>query len=223
MVGEIRDSETAEIAMKAAQTGHMVLSSLHTNDSVSAIVRLLDLGVPGYLIGSSLTGILAQRLVRKLCSCHSIEPASDEFRRRLVRIGVQPPEMMAVPLGCPKCDSTGYLGRIGTFELLNFDDSVRAAVRVTARSDEIRAMARSRGMRTMQEDALSKLYAGFTTLDEVARVISFEAISKADCVNCGQHVLAAYRFCPHCGVPRVPEVALSRPASERRVLAESLP
>ena len=130
--------------MKAAQTGHMVLSSLHTNDSVSAIVRLLDLGVPGYLIGSSLTGILAQRLVRKLCSCHSIEPADAEFRRRLARIGVEAPKTMAVPLGCPKCDSTGYAGRIGIFELLNFDDSVRSAVRVTARNDEIRAAARSR-------------------------------------------------------------------------------
>jgi type IV pilus assembly protein PilB len=223
MVGEIRDSETAEIAMKAAQTGHMVLSTLHTNDSVSAIVRLLDLGVPGYLIGSSLTGILAQRLVRKLCSCHSIEPADAEFQRRLARIGVQAPKTMAVPLGCPQCDSTGYAGRIGVFELLNFDDSVRSAVRVTARSDEIRAAARSRGMRTMQEDAIRKLYAGLTTLDELARVISFEAILRTDCVSCGQHVLAAYRFCPHCGVTRDTEIAMSGPVSERRILAESLP
>ena len=106
--------------------------------------------------------------------------------------------------------------------LLNFDDSVRSAVRVTARSDEIRATARSRGMRTMQEDALSKLYAGLTTLDEVARVISFEAILRTDCVSCGQHVLAAYRFCPHCGVPRDSEIATSVPVAERRILAESL-
>jgi type IV pilus assembly protein PilB len=223
MVGEIRDSETAEIAMKAAQTGHMVLSTLHTNDAVSAIVRLLDLGVPAYLIGSSLTGILAQRLVRKLCSCHSIEPASADFQRRLARIGVQAPQTMAVPLGCPKCDSTGYAGRIGIFELLNFDDSVRSAVRVAARTDEIRAAARSRGMRTMQEDALSKLYDGLTTLDELARVVSFEAISRTDCGSCGQHVLAAYRFCPHCGAARELETAIAGPVSERRTLAESLP
>lgn len=223
MVGEIRDSETAEIAMKAAQTGHMVLSTLHTNDSVSAIVRLLDLGVPGYLIGASLTGILAQRLVRKLCSCHSVEPASAEYQRRLGRIGVQAPKTMAVPIGCPRCDSTGYAGRIGIFELLNFDDSVRAAVRVTARSDEIRGTARSRGMRTMQEDALSKLYAGLTTLDELTRVISFEAILRTDCASCGQHVLAAYRFCPHCGVPRDPEMAATGGVPEQRIMASSLP
>ena len=87
MVGEIRDQETAEIAMKAAQTGHLVLSTLHTNDSVSAIVRLLDLGIPGYLIASSVTGVLAQRLVRKLCSCHAVQPATPEFLAQLGQAG----------------------------------------------------------------------------------------------------------------------------------------
>src|SRR5579863_5953272 len=111
MVGEIRDRETAEIAMKASQTGHLVLSTLHTNESVSAIVRLLDLGIPGYLIGSSLKGILAQRLVRILCPCHSLQPATPEFQARLVQLGMfKPPIKMPVAVGCDKCNQTGYAG-----------------------------------------------------------------------------------------------------------------
>src|SRR6202011_5938331 len=91
MVGEIRDRETAEIAMKAAQTGHLVLSTLHTNDSVSAILRLLDLGIPGYMISSSVTGIISQRLLRKLCSCHTVQAATPEFQARLVQAGMPKP------------------------------------------------------------------------------------------------------------------------------------
>ena len=143
MVGEIRDRETAEIAMKAAQTGHLVLSTLHTNDSVSAIVRLLDLGIPGYMISSSVTGIMAQRLVRKLCSCHAVQAATPEYQARLVQAGMRkPPAEMAVPLGCEKCDQAGYKGRIGIFELLRFDDSVRNVIRTTGNMDQIRETSR---------------------------------------------------------------------------------
>ena len=178
MVGEIRDKETAEIAMKAAQTGHLVLSTLHTNDSVSAIVRLLDLGIPGYLIGSSVTGILAQRLVRMLCSCHSVQPATPEFQARLAQLGMsKPPIKMAVPVGCDKCDQTGYSGRIGIYELLRVDESIRTIVRTSGNVDQIRDTSRANGMRLMQEDALEKVLNGTTTLEEILRVVPMEAAS----------------------------------------------
>src|SRR5882762_3647463 len=200
MVGEIRDKETAEIAMKAAQTGHLVLSSLHTNDSVSAIVRLIDLGIPGFLITSSVTGILAQRLVRKLCSCHVVQAATPEFQARMVQAGtLKPPVTMAVSIGCEKCDQTGYKGRIGIYELLRFDDSIRAVIRASGSTDQIRETARSNGMRSMQEDAMEKLRSGSTTLEEILRVVPVESVSHAVCAKCSQHILPAFKFCPYCG------------------------
>jgi type IV pilus assembly protein PilB len=200
MVGEIRDKETAEIAMKAAQTGHLVLSSLHTNDSVSAIVRLIDLGIPGFLITSSVTGILAQRLVRKLCSCHVVQPATPEFQARMVQAGtLNPPVTMAVSIGCEKCDQTGYKGRIGIYELLRFDDSIRAVIRTSGNIDQIRETARSNGMRSMQEDAMEKLRSGLTTLEEILRVVPVENVSHTECAKCSQHLLPAFKFCPYCG------------------------
>ncbi len=200
MVGEIRDKETAEIAMKAAQTGHLVLSTLHTNDSISAIVRLLDLGIPGYLISSSVTGILAQRLVRILCSCHSVQPATPEFQARLIQLGMsKPPIKMAVPVGCDKCNQTGYAGRIGIYELLRVDDSIPAIVRTSGNVDQIRETSRSNGMRLMQEDALAKVLSGTTTLEEILRVVPMETAVCAECAKCNHHILPAFNFCPSCG------------------------
>jgi len=200
MVGEIRDRETAEIAMKAAQTGHLVLSTLHTNDSISAIVRLLDLGIPGFLISSSVTGILAQRLVRKLCSCHAVQTATPEFQARMVQAGtLRPPLTMAVPVGCEKCDQTGYKGRIGIYELLRFDDSIRSIIRSNGSMEQVRDTSRSDGMRPMQEDAMEKLRSGTTTLEEILRVVPVENASYTACAKCGQHNLPAFRFCPYCG------------------------
>src|SRR5579864_5517706 len=113
MVGEIRDLETAEIAMKAAQTGHLVLSTLHTNDSLSAIIRLLDLEIPPYLIAASLSGIMAQRLVRKLCICHSEAAPSAEYRTRIAELGIaEPMKTEYLPGACEICDRTGFKGRV---------------------------------------------------------------------------------------------------------------
>jgi type IV pilus assembly protein PilB len=202
MVGEIRDKETAEIVMKAAQTGHLVLSTLHTNDSVSAIVRLLDLGIPGYLISSSLTGILAQRLVRLLCSCYSLQPATPDFQARLLQLGaLKPPKNMAVPVGCDKCNQTGYAGRIGIYELLRIDDSIRGIIRNSGNIDEIRNTARSGGMRLMQEDALHKVLSGMTTLEEILRVVPMEVSGYMECAKCNYHILPAFNYCPSCGTP----------------------
>ena len=200
MVGEVRDPETAEIAMKAAQTGHLVLSTLHTNDSVSAIVRLLDLGIPGFLISTSVTGILAQRLVRKLCGCHSVQAATPEFQARLAQAGVPTPlSTMAVPIGCEKCDQTGYKGRIGIYELLHLSESIRALIRTGGNTEQIRENARANGMRLMQEDAMEKLRGGMTTLGEIFRVVPVESVSQVECPDCSQPLLPSFRYCPHCG------------------------
>src|SRR5215469_5235520 len=136
MVGEIRDKETAEIALKAAQTGHLVLSTLHTNDSVSAVTRLLDLGVPGFQIATSVSGIIAQRLVRRLCTCHATVPSSPEWSARMMQDNIMdPPREQHILTGCDKCDLTGYRGRVGVYEMLTFDEAVRSAVRSGGRSD----------------------------------------------------------------------------------------
>jgi type II secretory ATPase GspE/PulE/Tfp pilus assembly ATPase PilB-like protein len=200
MVGEIRDRETAEIAIKAAQTGHLVLSTLHTNDSISAVTRLLDLGVPGFQIATSVTGIIAQRLVRRLCSCRDEVPAGPEWTSRLVQNGVQdPPRRQCIPTGCDVCDMTGYKGRVGIYEILVMNDPIRAAVRSGGRSDEIRALAQSNGMKFMQVYAIDRVRQGLTTLDEVQRVVPFEPIRTTYCSTCQYELSPAFLFCPYCG------------------------
>jgi type IV pilus assembly protein PilB len=190
MVGEIRDKETAEICMRAAQTGHVVLSTLHTNDSVSAIVRLLDLGIAGYLIGSSVTGILAQRLVRRLCSCSTQLPADHADAEEFLATGA--------PVGCPECDMTGYKGRVGVYELLVVDDTIRNLVR-DSDAHEIRDWVRSQGTRTMQDDAIDKIERGITTLEEVQRVVRFESGRAIKCAKCRRDIGATFTYCPYCG------------------------
>ncbi len=185
MVGEIRDLETAEIALKAAQTGHLVLSTLHTNDSISAVVRLLDLGIADYLIASSVTGIMAQRLAAKaLRVATSWSGPTLEDIDRLAEIGLhEVPKKIARPVGCSRCDNTGYKGRIGIYELLIVDDSIRAALRGGFKPEMIRNAARSAGMRRLQEDALEKLYKGVTTLEEILRVVPFELSATSVCAR----------------------------------------
>jgi len=213
MVGEIRDRETAEIVMTAAQTGHLVLSTLHTNDSIAALVRLHDLGIPGYLISSSVTGIVAQRLVRKLCDCHSVEPASEDFQTRLAQLGMtEIPQRMAVPSGCENCGHTGYKGRVGIYELLRLDDQTREIIRTGGNIDEIRRICHAKGMRLMQDDALEKLHIGITTLEEVLRVVPVENVATVRCTTCGEFMQSPSTFCPHCGGQRPTQELKDRPA-----------
>ena len=208
MVGEIRDLETAEIAMKAAQTGHLVLSTLHTNDSISAVARLLDLGIPEYLIASSVSGILAQRLLRKLCACHGDQEVTQEYSERLAAVGwIHPPNRVAWPKGCSDCDNTGYKGRLGIYELLSIDDSIRSILRGVYKPDLVRTAARNAGMRFMQEDAMQKLQAGVTTLEEILRVVPMEALAVSGCEQCGHDLSPTYRFCPYCGTRRGAELS----------------
>jgi len=204
MVGEIRDHETAEICMKSAQTGHLVLSTLHTNDSVSAVIRLLDLDIPGYLIASSVTGILSQRLVRKLCACHSRVPADSDFIGQMLAAGaVRPPEWRSMPVGCPTCDNTGYKGRVGVYELLIIDEGVKNLIRTAAQSEAIREWVRARGMTLMQEDALLKVDRGQTTLEEIQRVVRFENVISVECENCERRLSPEFHYCPFCGERRL--------------------
>ncbi len=173
MVGEIRDPETAEIAVRAALTGHLVLSSIHTNDAPGALARLTDMEVPPYITSSALLAVLAQRLVRRLCpKCRQRITPDKAF---LVDLGATEEEAAAMeiygPVGCEVCLNTGYLGRVGVYELMVMDDEIRHLFLKTPPADQIRALAVSQGMRTLRQDALEKLSAGMTSLEELARVV----------------------------------------------------
>lgn len=200
MVGEIRDVETAEIAMKATQTGHFVLSTLHTNGAAESVIRLLDLGVQSYLITTSLTGILAQRLVRRLCKCHTKRPMTPELAQRMAAAGIlEPPPHYRTPLGCADCNQTGYRGRVGLYEFLVMTEAIRDAVRSTEQLGKLRSLSRSLGMRTMREDGLDKVVQGITTLEEIFRVVPKDEAIGVVCENCGRPLMADFRFCPTCG------------------------
>jgi general secretion pathway protein E len=149
MVGEMRDRETAEIAIQAALTGHRVFSTLHTNDAVSGVTRLVDMGIEPYLVAATVAGIVAQRLVRVVC------------------------ERCAGPR-CSQCSGTGYHGRTGIYELFTLDEATRRLVSERSSLDALRAAARSREMATLRDDGMTKVAAGVTTVEEVLRVTSDE-------------------------------------------------
>ena len=172
MIGEIRDRETAVMAIQAALTGHLVFSTLHTNDAASAVTRLLDLGIEPYLVSSSLVGVLAQRLVRRVCKhCgRAYEPRQEELDA--LRHHPAPEERAGYRkgAGCEACRGTGYHGRVGIFELLTVDDEVRTLVHQRATASSIGAAAARAGMRSLADDGLAKVGRGHTTLEEVMRV-----------------------------------------------------
>ncbi len=166
MIGEIRDKETAEIAINAALTGHLVLSTLHTNDAPSAVTRLVDIGVKPFLVASSVRGIMAQRLVRTICESCKTSYAPAETERRLV--GDLPALWRGD--GCAACGGTGFHGRKGVFELMNVNDDLRRMIHAGAPTTALRAEARALGMRTLREDGMSKVADGLTTMNEILRV-----------------------------------------------------
>jgi len=171
LVGEIRDRETAEIATHAALTGHLVLSTLHTNDAPSAITRLVDLGVAPYLVASTMEAVLAQRLVRVLCQRCRITATPSPERRAL--LGADMGEAFA-SRGCGECRGTGFHGRTGIYELLVLDDDLRAAVIEQRPAGYLRRLGLARGMRTLRDDGLRLVRAGITTVEEVLRVADVE-------------------------------------------------
>jgi general secretion pathway protein E len=173
MIGEMRDQETAQIAIQAALTGHLVLSTLHTNDAASAITRLLDMGVEDYLLTSTLSGVTAQRLVRRLCpNCRTPCEAPSAFLERsgLATLAGARPVQLFAPQGCEACQGTGYQGRIAVMEVLEMSDALRTLVLKHAEVGDLRRAAASEGMRSMREDGLLKALDGITSIEEVLRV-----------------------------------------------------
>ncbi len=177
MVGEIRDSETAKMAIESALTGHFVLSTLHTNDAPGAITRLNEMGVDPYLTGSAVSAVLAQRLARKLCTncCEMYVPSVDELvSARISPQTAQAREGMVLyrRVGCPRCNRSGYKGRIGIFQLLVMDDDLESLAARNAPREEIERAAAAGGMRSLWDDGIAKAAAGLTSIEELARVVT---------------------------------------------------
>jgi type IV pilus assembly protein PilB len=201
MLGEMRDLDTTTIAMQASLTGHLVLSTMHTNSSVATITRLRNLGIPSYLIASTVIGIVSQRLVRVICpKCRSKAEPSD---LDLARIGLSKTNKGEITFyrgeGCPACAGTGYRGRIGIFEILPFHQQVRDLVMGSGTETDIRQLAVAKGMATLGQAALAKVMDGVTTLSELYRVVETEEEFGAGCPHCGTSLGADFVICPGCG------------------------
>ena len=170
MIGEIRDNETARIAVQAALTGHLVLSTLHTNDAASSVTRLVDIGIDPYLIAASLNGVLAQRLVRKICpKCKEIYQASEHIHKYMERAGVDS-EQLYHGAGCDHCRNSGYVGRVGIYEMLIIEDLFRDMINKDSSVNNMRRVFHEKGLRSLFDDGIIKVKQGLTTIEEVLRV-----------------------------------------------------
>jgi type IV pilus assembly protein PilB len=201
LVGEIRDAETAKIAMQAAQTGHLVLSTLHTDDAPSVVTRLMDIGTEPYVIAGGLIGVVAQRLVRRLCgNCRrQYTPPSETLRA----LNISDADAAAIPfyksVGCDQCSHTGYRGRIGIYEVMRVNDKLRRAIASRASEAQIRDAAVASGMVSLGEDGLAKVRSGITTPEELLRVVTEVREVRTLCAICGSAVGVDFLACPHCG------------------------
>ena len=204
MVGEMRDRETANIAIEASLTGHLVLSTLHTNTAVAAIIRLKNLGIPSYLIASSLNGVIAQRLVRKICQhCKQpYTPTLEETTKMKLR-GRDPASLPSFKGGgCTHCNRTGYRGRVGVFEVLTVDAAIRELIARDAAEPTLLRAALEGGMRHLLEDSLEKVSEGITSIEELLRVVYMrDEDNLAACPKCGETIPKEGRNCPQCGTP----------------------
>jgi type IV pilus assembly protein PilB len=178
LVGEIRDYETAEIAIQSALTGHLVFSTLHTNDAPTAITRLRDMGVPPFLITATVEAVLAQRLVRKICTeCRTeFEPSDDLLMELQLPLETARQYKFYYGKGCARCNNSGYKGRTGLYELIIVNDDIRDMISSDASADEIRSLSRQQGMTTLRESGLKQIFDGVTTIDEVVRETVIEDI-----------------------------------------------
>jgi type IV pilus assembly protein PilB len=201
LLGEIRDNETAKIAMQAAQTGHLVLSTLHTDDAPSVVTRLADIGTEPYVIAGALVGVVAQRLVRRLCvNCRrQYTPPAETLRL----MNIPESDAASIPfyksVGCDQCNHTGYRGRIGIYEVMKVTDKLRRLIAARASEDQIRDQAIAGGMITLGEDGLAKVKSGVTTPEELLRVVTEVREMRTICSGCGSAVGVDFVACPHCG------------------------
>jgi type IV pilus assembly protein PilB len=201
LVGEIRDQETAKIAMQAAQTGHLVLSTLHTDDAPSTATRLMDMGLEPYIIASAVIGVVAQRLVRRLCvHCRrQYTPEADTLRLLNMSEADAANFVFYRAVGCEECNHTGYRGRMGIYEVMRVDDKVRRLIAQKAGEEMIRDAAISAGMITLGEDALTKVKSGATSAEELFRVVTEVKEVRTLCPGCQAAVGVDFMACPHCG------------------------
>ena len=201
LIGEIRDQETARIAMQASQTGHLVLSTLHPDDAPSAVTRLVDIGIEPYVIASAMIGIVAQRLVRRLCpACRQLyTPSADTLRA----LNMSEADASAIPFyhaaGCEQCNYTGYRGRVGLYEVMRVGSKLRRLIAQRAPEDAVRDAAIQGGMISLGEDGLAKVKTGVTTPDELLRVITEVREIRTLCPGCGAAVGMEFIACPQCG------------------------
>ena len=196
LVGETRDQETAEVAFQAAMTGHLVLSTLHTNSAVAAIPRLYDLGVEPSILATSLTMVIAQRLVRRICDgCKEAYLPDPETSLKVGLAAID--GMVYRGKGCPSCGGTGFSGRVGIYEFFRPTSAVRKMISARANESELRAAARQGGMRLLREDALDKVKQGITSPDEVLRVVQIDE-TETPCAHCGALIEVDFSTCPYC-------------------------
>lgn len=206
LVGEVRDSETAELALKASLTGHLVLTTLHTNSAVAALTRLVDMGVQPFLVASSLTAAIAQRLVRKPCAACAVayEPSAEVLRA----LGLHASDLVgATPrkgTGCPDCGGTGYNGRTAVFEVLEVDADLRRVLVADPREASVGEAAAQRGMQSLRDSAVSKALAGQTTFEEVLRVTASDDAAPTSCRACDRTLEEGMVACPFCGTAQQP-------------------
>jgi type IV pilus assembly protein PilB len=201
LVGEIRDHETAKIATQAAQTGHLVLSTLHTDDAPSTVTRLMDMNLEPYVIASALVGVVAQRLVRRLChQCRrQYTPDAETLRALNLSEGTAAHFVFYKAVGCDDCNHTGYRGRMGIYEVMQVTDKTRRLIAQRAGEDIIRDAAIASGMTTLGEDALAKVKSGLTSAEELLRVVTEVKEVRTMCPGCQNAVGVDFMACPHCG------------------------
>ena len=201
LIGEIRDAETARIAMQAAQTGHLVLSTLHTDNAPSCVTRLMDIGTESYVIASALVGVIAQRLVRRLCvHCRrQFTPTAETLRALNIGEGDAATIPFYKAVGCDQCNHTGYRGRIGIYEVMKVTDKLRRTIAGRAPEDQLREVAVAGGMSSLGEDGLAKVKSGVTTPEELLRVVTEIREVRTLCPGCGAAVGIDFLACPQCG------------------------
>jgi len=205
MVGEMRDLETATIATQAALTGHLVFSTMHTNSSAATVTRLRNLGMPSYLIASTVIGIVAQRLVRTICTKCRVRYEPTEKELSILRPGIRKNGFSFYRgEGCPACGGTGYRGRVGIYEILPMSRQIREAITSEASEEDIRRLAVAREMNTLGQAALAKVREGRTTLGEVYRVVGTDEEAVVSCTECGTYLASDFTGCPSCGHPVAP-------------------